>query len=103
MSDLELAVSELVNNAFLHGRGPIRLDIEHSGGEVMGSVSDSGNGFEYELRGFGGDDPHGRGLALVDALVTRWGIRRGSTHVWFVMQLGGVDAPQPSGPLPEAA
>jgi hypothetical protein len=39
------------------------------------------------LRGFTGGDPHGRGLAVVDALVTRWGIRRGSTHLWFAMQL----------------
>ena len=92
MSDLELVVSELVTNAFLHGRGTIRLNLRHTGGELTGSVSDSGNGFDYAPRGFGGDDPHGRGLAVVNALVTSWGIRRGSTHVWFAMQLEGQPA-----------
>jgi hypothetical protein len=31
--------------------------------------------------------PRGRGLAIVDALVTHWGIRPGSTQVWFDITL----------------
>jgi anti-sigma regulatory factor (Ser/Thr protein kinase) len=93
MADLELVVSELVGNAFLHGRGTIRLNLRHSDGELTGSVTDRGNGFHYTLRGFAGDDSHGRGLAVVDALVTRWGIRRGSTRVWFAMQVDAGSQP----------
>jgi two-component sensor histidine kinase len=94
MADLQLVVSELVTNAFVHGRGTIQLNLRHSARELTGSVSDDGNGFRYMLRGFGGDDPHGRGLALVDALVARWGIRGGSTHVWFAMQVDAVRRPR---------
>jgi anti-sigma regulatory factor (Ser/Thr protein kinase) len=94
MSDLQLVVSELVANAFRHGRGAIDVHVRHSGREVSGSVTDDGDGFRYALRGSTGGDPHGRGLALVDALVTRWGITRGSTHVWFAMQLDAVARPR---------
>lgn len=94
MADLQFVVSELVTNAFVHGRGAIQLSLRLSAREVTGSVSDDGNGFRYTPHGFGGDDPHGRGLALVDALIARWGTRRGSTHVWFAMQLDAVRRPR---------
>jgi anti-sigma regulatory factor (Ser/Thr protein kinase) len=89
ISDLELVVSELVTNGVEHGRGTVRLNMRHVGGEITGSVCDGGSGFVYTPRSLGHDDgPRGRGLPLVDALVTRWGIRRGSSHVWFAIQLG---------------
>ena len=87
-SDLELVISELITNGVEHGRGSVRVDVAHSGHEISGSVSDDGTGFDYEIRAFPGHDSRGRGLAIVNALVTRWGIRRGSTHVWFVTTLG---------------
>jgi len=88
ISDLELVISELVTNGVEHGRGSVRVDVAHSGHEIRGSVSDDGTGFDYELRAFAGHGSRGRGLAIVNALVTRWGIRRGSLQVWFVMTLG---------------
>lgn len=88
IADLELVISELVTNGFEHGRGTIRVDINHTGGELNGSVSDEGNGFDHEPRHVAGHESRGRGLAIVDALVLRWGIRRGSTQVWFTMTLG---------------
>ena len=88
MSDLELVISELVTNGFEHGRGTIRVDLDHSDGRLSGSVSDEGNAFDYELRDVAGEGLRGRGLAIVDALVLRWGIRRGDTQVWFTMTLG---------------
>ena len=66
----------------------VRVEVAHSGHEISGSVSDDGTGFDYELRAFPGHGSRGRGLAIVNALVTRWGIRRGSTQVWFVTTLG---------------
>ena len=88
-ADLELVVSELVTNAVEHGRGTIQVEVEQLEGEIRGLVSDRGDGFSYELRELGGTADRGRGLAIVDALVTRWGIRHGSTQVWFAITLRG--------------
>jgi len=85
MADLELVVSELVTNAFDHGRGTIHLELAHDGDELHGSVTDDGHGFAYETRTVGDNELRGRGLSIVDALVTRWGINEGSTRVWFHM------------------
>ena len=73
ISDLELVVSELVTNGCEHGRGTIRVDVSLKNGELNGAVSDEGNGFDYELRDVAGHELRGRGLAVVDALVRRWG------------------------------
>lgn len=73
--DLSLVVTELVTNAVLHAKAPIELVIEQADGCLRVSVRDN--------------DPHlpspppprpptaaltfGRGLAVVEALATRWG------------------------------
>ena len=89
-ADLELVVSELVTNAVEHGqRHASGLEVTHTDRELRGFVSDRGSGFAYELREFGDTQDGGRGLAIVDALVTHWGIRRGSTQVWFAISLRG--------------
>ena len=88
ISDLELVISELVTNGFEHGRGTIRVDVHQSDGRLNGSVSDEGNGFDYELHDVAGDGLRGRRAPIVDALVLRWGILRGSTQLWFSMALG---------------
>src|SRR4051794_21259582 len=88
IADLELVVSELVTNAFEHGRGTIRLAIEQEGNRLRGSVTDQGSGFTYEPHAIDNTAVHGRGLPIVEALVTRWGIQDGSTHVWFEMTPG---------------
>lgn len=85
ITDLELVVSELVSNAVEHGCGTVRLDVDHDGYGLHGFVIDEGDGFDYEPRSADTDEPRGRGLPIVDALVTRWGIRDGRTHVWFDM------------------
>ena len=86
-ADLELVVSELVTNAVEHGSGAIQVEVSHNARELRGSVADRGSGFAYELRAFGHTQDSGRGLAIVNALVTDWGIRRGSTQVWFAISL----------------
>jgi len=81
--DLSLLVTELVTNAVVHGRGSITLKIRVDDGNVYGEVIDEGGGFEQEVRERGADEIGGRGLAIVDALSSRWGIHEGTTHVWF--------------------
>jgi anti-sigma regulatory factor (Ser/Thr protein kinase) len=84
---LLLVVSELVNNSVQHGRAkPIQLRISADKDAVVrGEILDDGCG-AVAIR-----DPStnpldgGLGLRLVDALVDRWGVRDGSTNVWFEM------------------
>lgn len=87
MSSLVLVVSELVTNAVEHGRGTIVLAIQYDGFDIHGSVVDEGSGFDYTPRTFDRREVRGRGLPIVDALVSRWGVTPGSTRVWFELNL----------------
>lgn len=89
MADLELVVSELVTNAVDHGHGTIDLALRNDVHGLRGSVTDEGQGFSYKTRTVGEHELRGRGLSIVDALTTRWGIIEGSTHVWFHMSTTG--------------
>lgn len=87
---LELAVSELVTNALLHGEGGIDVTVELHGDRVRLAVEDEGFGpepvrvREPTITGSGG-----RGLRLVDGLSDSWGARRvpGRTLVWMERRL----------------
>ena len=84
-ADLLLVVSELVTNSVKYGPGrPIRVDVETAGRrKVRGEVVDQGDSAEIVAAAAPEDDePGGRGLRIVDRLA-RWGVREGSTHVWF--------------------
>jgi two-component sensor histidine kinase len=76
-----LMVSELVSNAYQHGKGRIELTV-HSGAEgVHASVHDEGEGTIAEphprpLRG-------GWGLYFVDRLADGWGVAPDASRVWF--------------------
>lgn len=83
LADLRLVVSELVTNAVVHGQGQtIEVRLTADGPVVSGEVVDDGEGFAVppppSLHA-----PGGRGLAVVGSLTRRWGVERGSTHVWF--------------------
>jgi anti-sigma regulatory factor (Ser/Thr protein kinase) len=95
--DLVLVVSELVTNAVEHGLGAISLTVRVDDDGVFGEVVDEGGGFEREARERGPGDLRGRGLHIVDAVSSRWGVHEGTTHVWF--ELARRDAPaKPTGP-----
>jgi anti-sigma regulatory factor (Ser/Thr protein kinase) len=83
LNELMLVISELVSNASRHGRGEIVLRLQVDDEVVRGEVIDQGEGFEGEIRERGPDEVSGRGLFLVDALTSRWGVHEGTTHVWF--------------------
>jgi signal transduction histidine kinase len=70
--------SELVNNAFLHGKGTIELRVSRRRGRARIQVIDQGHG--VDVRAAQRDEYHG--LDIVDALSLAWGTRAGSTHVW---------------------
>jgi signal transduction histidine kinase len=85
-SDLLLVVTELVTNSVRHGRDrPITVELEVLGAErVRGDVIDDGAATSAQrITDTGLETPGGLGLGIVDQLSRRWGVRQGSTHVWF--------------------
>ncbi|GAB7192975.1 ATP-binding protein [Kineococcus sp. NUM-3379] len=68
----ELLTTELVGNAVVHGSGPVLLRLEFTGDGITVGVRDSHPG-RPQLRHVGAESTGGRGVALVDALSTRWG------------------------------
>lgn len=91
-SELETAkllVSELVTNAVVHGRGAITLRAKLDDDRLLVEVIDEGRGFEQTVRQQDFASIGGRGLAIVDAEASRWGIHEGTTHVWFELERPG--------------
>ncbi|MFE9673480.1 ATP-binding protein [Streptomyces sp. NPDC006259] len=72
----ELLLSELVSNSLRHARVPkgreIGVRIATYDGRLRVEVADADNS-RPEPREATGEDEHGRGLALVEALALRWG------------------------------
>jgi DNA-binding response OmpR family regulator/serine phosphatase RsbU (regulator of sigma subunit)/anti-sigma regulatory factor (Ser/Thr protein kinase) len=88
VDDVVLMVSELVTNAFIHGRPPIDLRLRSTGTEVVVEVMDRTT-FRPRRRRAEHDDEHGRGLQIVSLLADRWGSRATGTgkSVWFSRML----------------
>ena len=84
IADAKTVVSELVNNAFLHGEGRIELRLSSRRGRARIEVSDEGNDAVLQTRR--GQRRHG--LDIVEALSLAWGAREGSTRVWAELSAG---------------
>jgi heavy metal sensor kinase len=76
---LEQALSNLVDNAFRHGEGAVRLEAVRSNGDIELHVTDEGSGFpprflEHAFERFARADRHdggsGLGLAIADVIAT---------------------------------
>jgi serine/threonine-protein kinase RsbW len=80
-ADLKLVVSELVHNAFLHGRGDITLHFIRGEDRVRIEVVDEGENAALTIREEG-LARGGYGLRIVDKLALAWGAHEGTTHVW---------------------
>ena len=89
LSDVRLLVSELVTNSVKHGGGEtitVHIDVDRPG-VLRCEVIDDGGGFVPRGR----DDRlvGGWGLDLVEQIAVSWGVREGSTHVWFELATRG--------------
>ena len=88
LGDLRIVVSELVSNAVKYGPGnPVHVELDVSApdrvsGEVVTQGDPAGAPHIHERPGAHG----GYGLRLVDALSRAWGVREGSTDVWFELR-----------------
>jgi anti-sigma regulatory factor (Ser/Thr protein kinase) len=80
-ADVRLLATELVTNAFRHGRPPITLVIHDGRDHLRVEVADAGDGRPRRSPEPGADG--GWGLLLVEATADRWGVADGSTSVWF--------------------
>lgn len=93
LQDLKLVVSELVDNAYVHGEGRIRVRLQRQADTLLIEVIDDGQDASVNLRKLGVRGG-GHGLRLVDHLCEAWGSFAGRTHVWAEMALAGHQPPE---------
>lgn len=94
IQDVTLIVSELVGNAVRHARGlpsgGLHVDWEIGPGVVQVAVTDGGGLTVPEACDPGPHAQSGRGLAIVEALTSEWGVRVNGTAstVWASVRSG---------------
>ena len=85
VADAELIASELVTNAWAHGRGTgaITMTITVADDAMRVEVCSDSDGVPRQVSS-SDESPDGRGLLLIESLASDWGhVRRGSTLcVW---------------------
>jgi anti-sigma regulatory factor (Ser/Thr protein kinase) len=81
---LALLVSELATNAVLHARTEFSISVHSLGRKVRICVED-GNPSLPVAKDYGPTAATGRGIALVEALSSRWGVEQKAAGkiVWF--------------------
>lgn len=86
--DVEIVVSELVTNAVLAGCAVMSLVLTLSPSSLRVDLRDDAPGWPVEVTATPMDD-HGRGLTIVSALASRWGVRRlaAAKEVWAELDL----------------
>ena len=85
----QILVSELVNNALVHGMDAATLVVEVDEKKLHVEVLDSRSDTDLHPLPLDTDREDGRGLAIVDALATGWGVepRHVGKAVWFDLEL----------------
>ncbi len=73
VENAELVVSELVTNSVRHARTEGTLVISRHAGGVRIAATDSGHGTPG-IQHPDAEEPSGRGLSIVAAVATRWGV-----------------------------
>jgi two-component sensor histidine kinase len=86
LADVKLVTTELINNAYLHGEGQIKLRVSRLGERLRVEVIDEGQGRSIQINEHP-NDSGGRGLRIVDNLTRAWGAFEGTTHVWADLDL----------------
>jgi anti-sigma regulatory factor (Ser/Thr protein kinase) len=89
VADVELVIAELVSNAALHGQPPVMVNVAVSPDRVRVEVEDSGRVLPMEVLQRN-DAMTGRGLSLVAALTSTWGVEAAGSGkvVWAEFAFG---------------
>ena len=89
LEDGELALSELVTNAVLHGRDPMGVRVVLGGDVLRAEVRDA-NPVSPSFSMLDETAVTGRGLLLISAVSDRWGVEPSSSGkvVWFELLAG---------------
>ena len=84
VDDAVLIASELAANAVRHGTPPVLLRIQRIGDRVRITVSNHGDSPDPRILTAEPGAPHGRGLAMVEALAVEvgWGREGDRLDVW---------------------
>ena len=84
-----LLATELVTNAVEHGRGAAYLDAEVDDRAIRLEVTDGSTVHPQPNTSVGDLDERGRGLMLIEALASRWGIlpRSDGKTVWCELDI----------------
>ena len=93
LDTVTLAVSELVGNAVVHGRPPVRLVLSRGERSLRAGVHDRAPS-RPASRGAGDDAESGRGLAILDALADDSGVEelpQGGKIVFATFSTGSED------------
>jgi anti-sigma regulatory factor (Ser/Thr protein kinase) len=87
----ELLTSEVVTNALVHAANEAVLTVELDCDHLRVEVLDADEKTDLVPRSVGSASEHGRGLAIVDALASSWGVesRDAGKAVWFEIVLTG--------------
>jgi hypothetical protein len=92
---VSLMVSELATNALMHATSEFELAIDRRATFVRVEVHDAGDGSPV-LRSPSSNEPHGRGLRIVDELSDEWGASAAAgpgKSIWFVVRLEDASEP----------
>ncbi len=84
VADVELLTSELVTNAVVHAGGPLVVEVVDDGDGVVVAVADRTEDLPRQ-RPAAPADPGGRGLGILSAVASSWGVERveHGKRVWF--------------------
>jgi serine phosphatase RsbU (regulator of sigma subunit)/CHASE1-domain containing sensor protein/anti-sigma regulatory factor (Ser/Thr protein kinase) len=91
-ADMALVVSELVTNAVLHGRGDVRLRLVRRPSSVRVAVHDSSDDRPVVAEP-SPDTVGGRGLRIIEAVASDWGITEDGGGKWVWAELATSEPP----------
>lgn len=91
IDDAQLLLSELLTNALRHATGDgiaVRLVLNT---DVLLLVVNDGSPGRPSVRAAGPDDENGRGMLLVSAIATSWGVSPDETTTWCALSISAAE------------